>query len=354
MDNISECVLCVDPETSENPIVVCGCCGVKVHTLCYGIEIDSDDENWKCSPCNTGSDSPVCKLCVQNGGAFKKTTCGGWVHVLCGLFTEGCNFLDNNIMEPVDISLVSDSKRNKTCVFCKSDCGFSSLCSRGRCNDRLHISCAHKNRCLKEDLDKHGKIKFRAYCNKHKPSDSCRRISSEFVRGAVMKKKEAKFEKSKQKSEKSKEKKEKAERSAREKNEKETSSDLNIGWLIEKSMNANKSASSAKKRKFEQQLTVNGEISLDPSKSKRMEISDCSNSLKWDSYNLQIPNINREDSLKIPSFDSIFGDENKENTMQVCYKDEKINKVSTIYFFLEKFSQSQIGLFITHKVRKKS
>lgn len=176
MDQISECSLCQDPETSENPIIACSECNLKVHILCYGIELV--DENWKCSPCTAGASEPVCKLCVQSGGALKKTTCGGWAHVLCGLFTEGCKFIDCNAMEPVDISHVSDSKRNKTCMFCKNDRGFAPSCSKNKCVNRLHISCAHKNGCLKEDTGRNEKIKFRAYCLEHKPTESNRRISS--------------------------------------------------------------------------------------------------------------------------------------------------------------------------------
>lgn len=75
MDQISECSLCQDPETSENPIIACSECNLKVHILCYGIELV--DENWKCSPCTAGASEPVCKLCVQSGGALKKRLVAG-------------------------------------------------------------------------------------------------------------------------------------------------------------------------------------------------------------------------------------------------------------------------------------
>lgn len=42
------------------------------------------------------------------------------------------------------------------------------------------------NKCLKEETDKNDTIKFHAYCPEHKPTDSSRRISAEFVRGRVL------------------------------------------------------------------------------------------------------------------------------------------------------------------------
>lgn len=307
MDPIS-CSLCTDPETSENPIITCGDCNLKVHILCYGIE--SFDGNWMCSPCAVGVKQAVCKLCVQDGGALKKTTCGGWAHVLCGLFIEGCSFLDNNLMEPIDISNVSDTKRNKTCMFCQNDRGFAPLCSKTKCKNRLHISCANKNGCLKEEQNKVSEtIKFRAYCLDHKPVDLNRRISAEFVRGAV----KSKYEKS-----------DKAKKGARDNSEKEKSSTMNIQWLIQKSVNANESSSNEKrKQKREEPTTSDGN---DHSKRKKVSSFDSPSSLRWDSYDLK--NYNQY-SVKALSLGSIFPEENEENVQpHVCDKDKKINKVS--------------------------
>lgn len=306
MDLFNKCSLCADPETSKNSIISCTACDLSVHVLCYGIE--SISGNWKCSPCDAGVLGAVCKLCMQNGGALKKTTCGGWVHVLCGLFIDECTFVDKNVMEPVDITNVSDSKSGKTCMFCKSNGGFSPLCSRHKCNNRLHISCAHKNGCLKEDEDKDKKLKFRAYCFDHKPTGTTRRISSVFVRDAVIKKYKKKSEKDN-----------KAKKISQEKNEKEKSSNMNTQWLIEKSLNANESSSSSKRMSDEQPTT-------NVSMAKQQKLCDSSNSLEWDSYDL---NNFKQDSTKY-LLDQIFEEENEENFIHACYKDEKMSKVSLI------------------------
>lgn len=177
------CSVCTDLETPENCIVTCVVCDTKVHMLCYGV--DTFEETWKCSPCSQGKLNRVCKLCVRAGGCMKQTVCNMWVHVVCALFTDGVVFIDNNRMEPVDISKVSNSKRNKTCVFCKTTDGFCCLCSKSKCKNRLHISCAKESDCLKELDQNDGKIKFRAYCPEHRPTESARRISALFVRGAL-------------------------------------------------------------------------------------------------------------------------------------------------------------------------
>lgn len=161
---------------------------MKVHLLCYGVE--KFEKKWKCSPCNLKKSEPVCKLCAQKGGAMKQTVCGEWVHVICALFTDGVIIEDTNEMEPIDIGKLSTRKRNKTCVFCSESIGFCCLCSSSTCKNRLHITCAQRANCLKEVTNKKdSSIKFRAYCNEHKPVDSARRISAQFVHGRMMEKK---------------------------------------------------------------------------------------------------------------------------------------------------------------------
>lgn len=182
-----KCSLCTDPETEKNRVLKCEKCHISVHMMCYGIEQFS--KTWKCSPCRSGRDGIVCALCRQVGGAMKKTVCQKWVHVICTLFTDGTRFVDKKKMEPIDISRVSNSKRNKICVFCEKTTGFCCRCFKTGCQNRLHITCAQNNVCLKEEIQKGDKINFRAYCATHKPQNSSRRVSSVFVRDQVLKEK---------------------------------------------------------------------------------------------------------------------------------------------------------------------
>lgn len=190
MSSESECCVCEDINDPENPILTCVKCNIRVHLYCYGAEEQLD--GWICSPCRleqTGFAS--CRLCLSKGGAMKKTSCNGWVHMICALFTEGVCFENVLTMEPVDISKVSATKRNKLCTFCYKSRGYCCSCSHSKCKERLHITCAQNEKCLKEfESESDGTIKFRAYCKSHKPKPtrSDRRVSSGTVKKVLQKK----------------------------------------------------------------------------------------------------------------------------------------------------------------------
>ena len=190
MNKLKKCVLCVDPETPENRIFTCKNCDLSVHVFCYGISTENEKSEWMCSPCKSGVyEIALCELCLQSDGAMKKTSCGKWAHVVCALFTEGATFEDVNQMEPIEISKISQSKWNQVCSFCSKNVGCCPLCSKSKCPNRIHITCAQNNGCLKEVTNKKDdSIKFRAYCNEHKPVDSKRRLSGKFVQGLLIKK----------------------------------------------------------------------------------------------------------------------------------------------------------------------
>ncbi|VDK48555.1 unnamed protein product [Gongylonema pulchrum] len=89
-------------------------CGVAVHEDCYITENQSDvgsndssspTEPWFCEPCLYGlTKPPYCELCPNRFGAFKRAGIvhfgrygnigGGWVHLLCALYTPGMTFGD--------------------------------------------------------------------------------------------------------------------------------------------------------------------------------------------------------------------------------------------------------------------
>lgn len=185
---MTECMICEDEITKENPLFVCVACDIKVHKFCYGI---NDSQNkWKCSPCQQGKTSFVkCQLCLQKGGPMKQTECNRWLHIICGLFTEGVKFSNEDTMEPVDLSKVSASKKNKLCSFCYTSQGYCSTCSRKKCKTTFHITCAQKQKLLREDIDENdNSIVFNAYCKDHMPNVSHRRLSSGSVQNIVEKK----------------------------------------------------------------------------------------------------------------------------------------------------------------------
>lgn len=191
MDSVAKCSLCTESGTCENRIVNCNGCGLNVHILCYGIKNDDLNlPNWKCSPCQRGISEPiVCELCQQLNGAFKQSVCGKWVHVICALFTDGVRFNDAVQMEPIDITKLMNLKCQKTCVFCLKATGVCCLCSKSRCKNPIHITCAHDNNCLQVCTnEKTDSIKFRAFCTDHKPKDSVHHISSQNIQKMLIKK----------------------------------------------------------------------------------------------------------------------------------------------------------------------
>jgi hypothetical protein len=67
-----------------NEIVCCEKCGMWVHQSCYAIK-DIPEGEWLCWPCreHLDPDAIKCALCPVRKGAFKKTTCGQWCHMVC-------------------------------------------------------------------------------------------------------------------------------------------------------------------------------------------------------------------------------------------------------------------------------
>lgn len=181
---MASCMICDDEVTKKNPIFVCVSCDIKVHRLCYGIK--GQLENWKCSPCNANlekRDSVKCKLCCKKSGPMKQTECGKWVHVICALFMSGVSFSNEETMEPIDLSKVSASMRNRTCAFCNTSKGYCTTCADKKCKVAFHITCAQDEKTLNEETTKNNRIAFNAYCKEHMVrTDSSRRLSSGSVK----------------------------------------------------------------------------------------------------------------------------------------------------------------------------
>lgn len=191
MNSLTKCSVCSEAGTCENPITNCTGCGLNVHILCYGIQSDDLNlPNWKCSPCQRGiTELIICELCQQFNGAFKQSVCGKWVHVICALFTDGVRFKDVMHMEPIDIAKILSSKSQKTCAFCLKASGFCCRCSKTRCQQPIHITCAQAHSCLQVSAtDKNDSIKFRAFCNDHKPTDSVNHLTSQNIHKLLIKK----------------------------------------------------------------------------------------------------------------------------------------------------------------------
>ncbi|VDN06804.1 unnamed protein product [Thelazia callipaeda] len=156
------CTLCLNLRAvvRNDEVIQCDKCGVAVHENCYIIDNQSDSESdgsssstepWFCEPCLYGlKEPPYCELCPNRFGAFKKADIGGgWVHLLCALYTHGITFGDVERLSAVswqeqDYKLFG----KKACVACSDPLlartGIAVPCDAALCKNHLHVTCAQK------------------------------------------------------------------------------------------------------------------------------------------------------------------------------------------------------------------
>ncbi|XP_053408322.1 PHD finger protein 14-like isoform X2 [Mercenaria mercenaria] len=175
------CVCLGDISETDDEIVECDNCGVAVHEGCYGIsdnqsaastESSASTEPWFCDACKAGV-KPDCELCPNEGGIFKETDAGKWVHLVCALYTPGVAFGDVDKLSPVTLFEMPYSKWGlKECSLCEdsrfSKTGVCVSCDAGMCRSFFHVTCAQRNGLLSEaSPDEDIADPFYAYCKLH-------------------------------------------------------------------------------------------------------------------------------------------------------------------------------------------
>ncbi|KAH7722388.1 PHD-finger family protein [Aphelenchoides avenae] len=160
------CSICLNcrPQVEKDEVIQCDKCGLAVHEACYGADNGSDSDSqtssastepWFCEPCMFGLDvPPFCELCPSRYGAFKKSDVGGgWVHLLCGVYTHGISFGDAEHCSAVSWQEMDykafGRKACNGCLNSGSDrvsarVGVVSQCEAGMCKNFYHISCAQR------------------------------------------------------------------------------------------------------------------------------------------------------------------------------------------------------------------
>lgn len=69
---------------------------------CYGVPYIPEGQ-WLCRKCTVSPESAVsCVLCPNEGGAFKQTVNGEWVHLLCAIWVPETRVANDVFMEPVN------------------------------------------------------------------------------------------------------------------------------------------------------------------------------------------------------------------------------------------------------------
>ncbi|MFH4980268.1 hypothetical protein AB6A40_006977 [Gnathostoma spinigerum] len=166
------CALCLNLRAAvkKEEVIQCDGCGLSVHESCYVVDTTDDTfsnhsssstEPWFCEPCIYGlKEPPYCEFCPDRYGAFKRAEFGGgWVHLICALYSPGVTFSDIDHLTAVSWQEVDSRLFGKRpCVYCSDPIsartGLTVGCDAGMCKNCLHPSCAQKLGLLIDNTDK--------------------------------------------------------------------------------------------------------------------------------------------------------------------------------------------------------
>ncbi|KAI9451944.1 hypothetical protein BJY52DRAFT_1295769 [Lactarius psammicola] len=136
----STCAICDDSEgENTNAIVFCDGCNLAVH-----------QGQWLCRKCTVSPENAVtCFLCPNEGGAFKQTVHGEWVHLLCAIWIPETRVANEVFMEPITgVERISKQRWKLKCTVCDIREGACIQCSKNSCFLAYHVTCARKLKFL--------------------------------------------------------------------------------------------------------------------------------------------------------------------------------------------------------------
>ncbi|KAJ7626344.1 bromodomain and PHD finger-containing protein 3 [Mycena polygramma] len=171
----STCAICDDSEgENSNAIVFCDGCNLAVHQDCYGIPYIPEGQ-WLCRKCTVSPENPVsCTLCPNEGGAFKQTTQGEWIHLLCAIWVPETRVSNDVFMEPIiGVDKVSKQRWKLKCLICGTREGACIQCGKSSCFLAFHVTCARKEKLLLPMKSAQGVEPgaLTAFCDKHLPKE---------------------------------------------------------------------------------------------------------------------------------------------------------------------------------------
>ncbi|KAI0726340.1 PHD-zinc-finger like domain-containing protein [Fomitopsis betulina] len=171
----STCAICDDSEgENTNAIVFCDGCNLAVHQDCYGVPYIPEGQ-WLCRKCTVSPENPVsCVLCPNEGGAFKQTVHGDWVHLLCAIWVPETRVANDVFMEPITgIDRISKQRWRLKCSLCEVKDGACIQCNKPSCFVAFHVTCARKEKLLMPMKASQGSEApmLAAFCEKHLPQE---------------------------------------------------------------------------------------------------------------------------------------------------------------------------------------
>lgn len=171
----STCAICDDSEgENSNAIVFCDGCNLAVHQDCYGVPYIPEGQ-WLCRKCTVSPENPVqCILCPNEGGAFKQTVHGEWVHLLCAIWVPETRVANEVFMEPITgIEKVSKQRWKLKCSICDYRGGACIQCAKTSCFTAFHATCARKEKFLLPMKTTQGSepVTLTCYCERHLPKE---------------------------------------------------------------------------------------------------------------------------------------------------------------------------------------
>ncbi|PVU94735.1 hypothetical protein BB561_002305 [Smittium simulii] len=183
------CSICGEEECdNSNAIVFCDGCNLAVHQDCYGIPYIPEGQ-WLCRKCMLSPGCDVsCIFCPHRGGAFKKTTCNQWAHLMCALWIPEVGISNTVYMEPIDsVNTIPKSRWKLACSICGIRDGACIQCSVKNCYTAFHVQCAFKAHLYMKMkvYQNHNNSMFNIFCCKHTPPDHLKTIDLEAPRKAL-------------------------------------------------------------------------------------------------------------------------------------------------------------------------
>ncbi|KAJ7777292.1 bromodomain and PHD finger-containing protein 3 [Mycena metata] len=167
----STCAICDDSEAdNSNAIVFCDGCNLAVHQDCYGVPYIPEGQ-WLCRKCTVSPENPVsCILCPNEGGAFKQTSQGEWIHLLCAIWVPETRVSNDVFMEPIiGVEKIVKPRWKLKCIICGQREGACIQCARQSCSLAFHVTCGRKDKLLLP-MKSTGGVEpgqLTAYCDKH-------------------------------------------------------------------------------------------------------------------------------------------------------------------------------------------